>query len=449
MSDNTQLNSGTGGDSIRDVDKVGIKTAVVIIDMGGGGTEDITSTPATQATLAAVLAELLLKARVTDTQPVSAANLDVALSTRTKPSDQQHTIVDSGSVTANAGANLNTSALALESGGNLASLAAKDFATQTTLALVAKDATLTGGTAKEQIYDPQFASSAMVDSLRGIRSHNVVRVFGDNFSDGLGVGKDAGTFPTYVSCVDTATGGVAGGFLQISTGSANNGASATLQSLKTFVRVSATLSGLQTGIKFPAAPTTWKIVSRKDGVDSAVTSVSFNGTANTPDGNFHRYELFYQGPGSAKFVVDGVLLHSLSGQPSTPRTSTLDLPIRYELINDAVNTVARAGMFDSSNGYFYEAVYSAADLTMSVHGSSVLIFGPAADAYGYSAPLPLNAVQESGGVLEEILGHFLSQQIAMLNDIRTEVRIQTALMSQGLNVQDDTDRMREDPYYHE
>ncbi len=40
----------------------------------------------------------------------------------------------SGSVTANAGIDLNTSALALETGGNLATIASKDFATQTTLA---------------------------------------------------------------------------------------------------------------------------------------------------------------------------------------------------------------------------------------------------------------------------------------------------------------------------
>jgi len=41
-----------------------------------------------------------------------------------------------GQVTANAGTNLNTSLLALEAGGNLAALVAKDFATQTTLALL-------------------------------------------------------------------------------------------------------------------------------------------------------------------------------------------------------------------------------------------------------------------------------------------------------------------------
>jgi hypothetical protein len=69
---------------------------------------------ATQTTLA------LIKAK-TD-------NLDVLLSTRTKPADQQHTIIDSGSISntafiANAGTNLNTSALALEAGGNLATIA--------------------------------------------------------------------------------------------------------------------------------------------------------------------------------------------------------------------------------------------------------------------------------------------------------------------------------------
>lgn len=46
-------------------------------------------------------------------------NIDVALSTRTKPADTQNV---AGTVTANAGTNLNTSALALESGGNLATI---------------------------------------------------------------------------------------------------------------------------------------------------------------------------------------------------------------------------------------------------------------------------------------------------------------------------------------
>jgi hypothetical protein len=100
---------------------------------------------------------------------ISHANLDVALSTRLKPADTLTKVstVDTitnvvhvddnagsltvdGTVTANAGTNLNTSLLALEAGGNLATLTAKDFATQATLALIkAKtdnlDVTLSGG----------------------------------------------------------------------------------------------------------------------------------------------------------------------------------------------------------------------------------------------------------------------------------------------------------------
>jgi hypothetical protein len=42
MSDNTRLNAGTvDGDTIRDVDKSGVKTQVVIQDYGGSGTEDL------------------------------------------------------------------------------------------------------------------------------------------------------------------------------------------------------------------------------------------------------------------------------------------------------------------------------------------------------------------------------------------------------------------------
>lgn len=61
---------------------------------------------------------------------VSAARLQIDASTTN--------VAQSGawSVTADAGTDLNTSALALESGGNLATIAGKDFATQTTLAAI-------------------------------------------------------------------------------------------------------------------------------------------------------------------------------------------------------------------------------------------------------------------------------------------------------------------------
>lgn len=56
--------------------------------------------------------------------------------TGTVTANVANTVTVSGTMTANAGTNLNTSLLALESGGNLATIASKDFATQTTLALI-------------------------------------------------------------------------------------------------------------------------------------------------------------------------------------------------------------------------------------------------------------------------------------------------------------------------
>jgi hypothetical protein len=158
--------------------------------------------------------------------------------------------------------------------------------------------------------------------------------------------------------------------------------------------------------------------------------------------------MFYQGAGSCKFMVDSVLLHSLSGQPTSTRTSTLDFPIRYELLNDAVNTVARYGMFDQNNGYFFEAVYTAADLFMRVRGSSASRLGPAVDAVGVAPLLPVNSVQETGGNLDNLLEYFLQTQTGFLQDIRTELRItsQNTTQSMGLNIWDESSSMRDDAF---
>lgn len=84
----------------------------------------------------------------TITNPVTVTATDLDIRNLAFATDKVD--VSGSTVTANAGTNLNTSLLALESGGNLATLAAKDFATQTTLALIkAKtdnlDVTLSGG----------------------------------------------------------------------------------------------------------------------------------------------------------------------------------------------------------------------------------------------------------------------------------------------------------------
>lgn len=72
-------------------------------------------------------------------------NLDtIATNTGTIAGFTCNTGAIAGTVTANAGTNLNTSLLALETGGNLATIAGKDFATQTTLS--AMNAKFTAGT---------------------------------------------------------------------------------------------------------------------------------------------------------------------------------------------------------------------------------------------------------------------------------------------------------------
>jgi len=102
---------------------------------------------ATQTTLAAVLAKLdvNLSTRLASgsTLPVvgnlGAAGGSLTAYQGTSPwlvTMATQSVIASGTVTANAGTNLNTSLLALESGGNLATIAGKDFATQTTLASI-------------------------------------------------------------------------------------------------------------------------------------------------------------------------------------------------------------------------------------------------------------------------------------------------------------------------
>jgi hypothetical protein len=53
VADNTRLNVGTAGDLVRDVDKAGVKTPVVILDVGGAGVEVLLT--AGQQTMAASL----------------------------------------------------------------------------------------------------------------------------------------------------------------------------------------------------------------------------------------------------------------------------------------------------------------------------------------------------------------------------------------------------------
>jgi hypothetical protein len=168
----------------------------VIADSGSttAVTGNVTVTQATGTNLHAVIDS----APTTAVTNAGLSNLDVALSTRTKPADQQHTIIDSsasiavtgpltdtqlratpvpvsgtvtanisGSIsntgfTANAGTNLNTSLLALESGGNLATVVTNTAAPQTTAgtSTAPTKVEVVAGVARDGTYQPLPLSAA-------------------------------------------------------------------------------------------------------------------------------------------------------------------------------------------------------------------------------------------------------------------------------------------------
>lgn len=119
MADNVTLDPGSGGDTIRAVEKNSVDTPVTLIDVGGSGGESLIGDGATMPISGTVA--------ISGTVPVSIAA----------------TVTISGTVTANAGTNLNTSSLALESGGNLASINTKTPALGQALAAASVPVVLT------------------------------------------------------------------------------------------------------------------------------------------------------------------------------------------------------------------------------------------------------------------------------------------------------------------
>lgn len=124
---NVELNLGAGGKVARTETKGGFESQVVLLDLGGLGAESLLTgaMPVTGAFWQA-------------TQPVSIASAVPVTGTF-----WQTTQPVSGAVTANAGTNLNTSALALETGGNLATVATRTPALGQALAAASVPVVLT------------------------------------------------------------------------------------------------------------------------------------------------------------------------------------------------------------------------------------------------------------------------------------------------------------------
>jgi hypothetical protein len=261
---------------------------------------------------------------------------------------------------------------------------------------------LTAGTAKIQPYDVGFNQTALITPLRHQAQGSITRIYGDSFADGIGAGEeDAGAFPSTVTVTGTATGTAASGGLTFRT-------NATIPSTWSFFSTSVlpyltgSTSHHQGAYTFQSANlTAFRVISRRNSVDTPVDSTAFSvtpatvsnpGTAgalcttntggvNLVDGLSHRLEIFYQGNG-AFFSIDGVVVHRMSAQIAAPRTNTLDLTTGYEGISAAgpICTV-RVGQYTATDGYFFECLYNVADVTAFARGLSANRIGPVPRLY--------------------------------------------------------------------
>jgi hypothetical protein len=263
---------------------------------------------------------------------------------------------------------------------------------------------LSGGTGKLQPYDLQMNQTGLITPLRHQTIGTVTRVFGDSFADGIGAGEeDIGAFPASASVTGGATGTAANGSFNMTT-SATIPSTGSLISTAALSFLTGSVSHHQGAVNFPSANLTdYRVVSRRNSVDTVVESSAFNvvptpitnpGTAGAlagalVDGLFHRLDIYYQG-NAAIFSVDGNVVHRMSAQIAAPRTDTLDLNFTYEWFNQAgpIATL-RVGQYTTTNGYFFECKYNVANVTFSARGASANRIGAVQRVYrqvsGYDA----------------------------------------------------------------
>ena len=230
-----------------------------------------------------------------------------------------------------------------------------------------------------ELADTQSNQSVLVTPLRELSVATKVRLFGDSFADGVGVGEDAGTFPATPTVTGTATGSSTGGAFVFSTG-ATGGASGDMTSLLTGSFVTGSVMIFQGGILLPSASlTSFRVVSRKASVDTVVDSSAFNVVVGSGpvNGLFQRYEILYQG-NAAIFTVGGFAAHRMTANTSSPRTTTLSLPLAFTWTSTAGPTATvRFGCFTAAEGLFFEANYSISNITGQVRGITLSRSGAA------------------------------------------------------------------------
>lgn len=159
---------------------------------------------------------------------------------------------------------------------------------------------------------------------------------------------------------------------------------------------------------------TFRVVTRKNSVDTAIASGSFNGNMGATyalDTNGHFFEIEITG-GRSVFMIDQTLLHTMAmPAATTTQAATLNLRIRVEVISTGVtnmtlegrgHNIARLGGVDSKR--VMENIKDADDAELT---KSILFGRSAADTYNALVVSATGAVKTDGSaVTQPVSGAF-------------------------------------------
>jgi hypothetical protein len=206
-----------------------------------------------------------------------------------------------------------------------------------------------------EIEDPNIGKKVLVTPMNALKVTESVRLVGAALFEPL----SSHFWTTSTTGSGSVTQG--GGQVTLATG-VTNASTAALQSVRVARYVGASSNFFRSVARFPVAigvnfrrigaftdgagsngcffeyenGVAFKVVTRKNAIDTAVPSGSFNGNLGvsyTPDTNSHTWEILWTNS-TVWFYVDGELLHRVSA-PTAPWAITMSMPVRVECNNGA------------------------------------------------------------------------------------------------------------------